>query len=427
MKNKQYKKALVPELRFPEFREAKEWQHEPFNKAFTRITTKNVENNQNVLTISAQQGLVSQLDYFNKSVAARDVTGYYLLHQGDFAYNKSYSQGYPMGAIKLLKIYDKGVVSTLYICFRAKKGYLPHFFEYYFDAGMLNSEIEHIAQEGGRNHGLLNVGVKDFFGKIYLLAPQPEEQQKIADCLSSVDDLITASTQKLEVLQAHKKGLMQQLFPAEGEAIPKLRFPEFQKYSAWTKYSLAEISTRIVKKVNDLILMPVSITAGHGFVSQIEKFGRDISGQQYKNYIVLNKGEFAYNKGNSKKYPQGCICQLKEFQQVAAPNAFICFRFKSGHLADFYQGYFDNNFHGKQLQKFITSGARSDGLLNISPDDFFKVALWAPRPEEQQKIADCLSSMDELIVAQTQKLEALKAHKKSLMQQLFPAVGEEEA
>ena len=206
--------------------------------------------------------------------------------------------------------------------------------------------------------------------------------------------------------------------------MPKLRFPEFRNSGEWAEYSLEEISSRITEKVGDRSLTPISITAGLGFVSQTEKFGRDIAGQQYKNYVALNKGEFAYNKGNSKKYPQGCIYKLKEYEKVAAPNAFICFRINEEHIPDFYQSYFDANYHGVQLQRFITSGARSDGLLNVSPDDFFSIKFLAPKKKEQQRIADCLSSVDELITAQTQKVDELKAHKKGLMQQLFPAEGE---
>jgi type I restriction enzyme S subunit len=208
-------------------------------------------------------------------------------------------------------------------------------------------------------------------------------------------------------------------------AVPKLRFPEFRDSGEWKEYRLNQISEHIDKRVCNLQLITVSITAGVGFVTQVEKFGRDISGEQYKNYIELNIGEFAYNKGYSKKYPQGCIYKLKEFKRVAVPNAFICFRLAKNFVADFFQGYFDNNYHGKQLQKFITSGARSDGLLNVNFNDFFKIILPIPfQKKEQQKIADCLSSIDALISEQSRKLEALKVHKKSLMQQLFPAEGE---
>jgi type I restriction enzyme S subunit len=153
--------------------------------------------------------------------------------------------------------------------------------------------------------------------------------------------------------------------------IPELRFSEFEKDGEWKNNTLGDVADRIVDKVGKQKLITVSISAGLGFVSQAEKFSRDISGKQYKNYIHLKKGEFAYNKGNSKKFPQGCVYKLKEFDEAATPNAFICFRFKNKVVPDFYQGYFDNNYHGKQLLKFITSGARMDGLLNISPFDFF--------------------------------------------------------
>lgn len=208
------------------------------------------------------------------------------------------------------------------------------------------------------------------------------------------------------------------------EIVPKLRFPEFGTSEGWKKYKLRELADRITKKVGDNKLVTLSISAGIGFVSQAEKFSRDISGKQYCNYIYLKKGEFSYNKGNSKTFPQGCIYELKEYEEAAVPNAFISFRFKENLVPSFYQGYFDSNFHGKQLIRFITSGVRSDGLLNISPTDFFSIVLPTPvKKEEQQKIADCLSSIDELIDAESRKLKALEKHKKGLMQKLFPAEG----
>lgn len=207
--------------------------------------------------------------------------------------------------------------------------------------------------------------------------------------------------------------------------VPELRFPEFRDAGEWEDHQLSDISDRVIEKVGEKTLVTVSITAGTGFVSQEEKFHRNIAGEQYKNYIVLNEGDYSYNKGNSKRYPQGCIYKLKEFEQAAVPNAFISFRFREGFIGDFYQGYFEQNSHGPQLARFITSGARSDGLLNISPIDFFSIRLPTPSAiAEQQKIADCLSSIDELITMEARKIDALKAHKKGLMQQLFPAEGE---
>ena len=200
----------TPRLRFPGFED--EWSENKMSDVFTRLKEKNVENNKNVLTISAQYGLISQLDFFKKSVSASDVTGYYLIHKGDFAYNKSSSQGKPVGAIKPLKLYDKGVVSTLYICFRCKDPNAIEFWEQYFDAGVFDKEIMTIAQEGARNHGLLNVPTNDFFG-LTVKMPKPAEQQKISECLSALDELIASESAKLDSLKDHKKGLMQQLFP----------------------------------------------------------------------------------------------------------------------------------------------------------------------------------------------------------------------
>ncbi|MEG3030235.1 MAG: restriction endonuclease subunit S [Oscillospiraceae bacterium] len=208
------------------------------------------------------------------------------------------------------------------------------------------------------------------------------------------------------------------------KVVPKYRFPEFQNSDSWERFTLAKLADRIEEKVGENVLTTLSISAGTGFVSQEEKFSRDISGNQYKNYIHLRKGDFSYNKGNSKTFPQGCIYELTEYEEAAVPNAFISFHFKDNYVSNFYEGYFENNFHGKQLIKFITSGARMDGLLNIKASEFFSIVLPTPKErEEQQKIADCLSSIDDLIFAEDKKLSALKDHKKGLMQKLFPAEG----
>ena len=213
-----YKKGMMQKLFSQEIRfkdengkDFPEWEEKKLGDVADRITNKNKIDNQNVLTISAQQGLVNQMSYFNHSVAAKDLTGYYLLEKGDFAYNKSYSKGYPMGAIKKLNIYDEGVVSTLYICFRAKKSERNNYLEKYFDSGKQNEFLQKIAQEGARNHGLLNMAVGDFFN-MPIPIPQPAEQQKIANYLTALDQKIELTDKKLNQAQTFKKGLLQQMF-----------------------------------------------------------------------------------------------------------------------------------------------------------------------------------------------------------------------
>ena len=208
------------------------------------------------------------------------------------------------------------------------------------------------------------------------------------------------------------------------ELVPKLRFPEFRGAGAWKPVNLEEASTPVTERVGERKLTPVSISAGIGFVPQAEKFGRDISGNQYQLYTLVKDGDFVFNKGNSLKFPQGCVYLLQGWGQVAAPNVFICFRLKDGYSNDFFQNCFEQNQHGRQLKRHITSGARSNGLLNISKETFFGVEIPTPAPAEQQKIAKCLSSVDEFIAAQARKVDALKTHKKGLMQQLFPREGE---
>lgn len=188
------------------------WRSVDFDSVFERVTRKNNTQNTNVLTISAEHGLISQRDYFSKSVASANLTGYTLLNQHDFAYNKSYSARYPMGAIKPLLAYEAGVVSSLYLCFRLREDVEANFdfFRHYFEAGLLNKELEGIAQEGARNHGLLNVSVTDFF-KLQLHIPSAPEQRRIAEVINVAKAVEARVEAKLQFLQQEKAVLMSQL------------------------------------------------------------------------------------------------------------------------------------------------------------------------------------------------------------------------
>lgn len=191
---------------------SEKWRYVGFDAIFERVTDKNITQNTNVLTISGEHGLISQRDYFNKSVASANLSGYTLLQRHDFAYNKSYSAGYPMGAIKPLLAYDAGVVSSLYLCFRLRSGVDADFdfFRHYFEAGLLNQEIEGIAQEGARNHGLLNVSVIDFFN-LQLHIPSAPEQRRIAEVINIARAEEEQLKAQLQALRQEKSALMSQL------------------------------------------------------------------------------------------------------------------------------------------------------------------------------------------------------------------------
>lgn len=186
----------------------------------------------------------------------------------------------------------------------------------------------------------------------------------------------------------------------------------------WEVKKLGEVveinNTRVLSEQ----LEPLSISAGIGFVNQTEKFGRDLAGKQYEKYIKIKKYDFAYNKGNSKKYPQGCIYLLKDREHAAIPNVFECFRIKN-YNCFYYEQLFISGFLNKQLYRLINAGVRNDGLLNLNSENFYSCYIPVPPLEEQKKIAEILSLWDKAI-EQTKELIAYKEkQKKGLMQALL--------
>lgn len=189
-----------------------EWREVKLRDIFDRVTRKNDKWNTNVVTISAQRGFVKQNDYFNKIVASEILDGYYLIRKWEFCYNKSYSNGYPWGAIKILKEEADAVVTTLYICFKLNDsiGFSLDFFEHFFESWAMDDWLTKIAHEWWRAHGLLNVTPSDFFG-LKITIPGIEEQVAIALILWKADEEISLLKSKLEKLKEQKNGLMQQL------------------------------------------------------------------------------------------------------------------------------------------------------------------------------------------------------------------------
>ena len=202
--------AKVPELRFAGF--ADDWEERKLSSISERVTRKNKNNESTLpLTISAQDGLVDQNDFFNKQVASRDVTGYFLVKNGEFAYNKSYSNGYPWGAIKRLDKYDMGVLSTLYIVFRPTE-INSQFLVSYYDTTRWYREVSKIAAEGARNHGLLNIAPTDFFNTLLVVPKLVDEQEKIGSFFKQLDNTIALHQRKLDLLKEQKKGFLQKMF-----------------------------------------------------------------------------------------------------------------------------------------------------------------------------------------------------------------------
>ena len=188
----------------------------------------------------------------------------------------------------------------------------------------------------------------------------------------------------------------------------------------WQTLSLDKLVSPLKQKAGSKKYPVLSITAGLGFVSQADKFGKEIAGAQYVHYTVLSNGDFAYNKGNSKTYPQGCIYRLDNYDQAAVPNVFNSFRFASAEAnIDFYKYLFEHGYLNRQLYRYINSGVRNDGLLNLYDDDFYSCEVPLPPLHEQRKIAEILGCCDEVIRLKKALIAEKKKQKKALMQKLL--------
>lgn len=212
MLSKMFPKAgqTVPEIRLDGFEG--EWVEKRLKDISKRVTRKNNDLvSERALTISAQFGLIDQEEFFQKKIASKDVSGYYLIKKGEFAYNKSYSTGYPLGAIKRLDKYENGVLSTLYILFKAvdiDSDYLAH----YYESDKWHQEVSMCAAEGARNHGLLNIAPADFFNTRLVMPKELDEQQAIGTYFSNLDNLINSHQEKISQLETLKKKLLQDMF-----------------------------------------------------------------------------------------------------------------------------------------------------------------------------------------------------------------------
>lgn len=264
-------------------------------------------------------------------------------------------------------------------------------------------------------------GVKMPRGEISMIqefpvpCPSASEQQKIADCLSSLDELITAETQKLDALKTHKKGMMQQLFPREGETVPRLRFPEFRRVRAWSTVSLGELfSNRIERGRSGLPIYSVTMTDGLVPRASLDRRIDDIA-ETGANKTV-RAGDLAYNM---MRMWQGALGVAPEDCMVSP--AYIVLEPQGVNPFFFYY-----LLKLPQSLRVLTSHSRglTEDRLRLYYDDFAKVALQCPSISEQERIADCLISVDQLVSAQAQLIERLKTHKKGLMQQLFPVLDE---
>lgn len=424
------KPALVPKLRFPEFRGAGDWKTETLGSV-AKISTEKVRDNTCIpMSITSGVGLVSQIEKFGRIIAGSSYVNYLLLKKNDFAYNKSATKEYPEGFIMLYPGDELAAVpNSIFTCFRIKgESPVPQYLNYLFLGNLHGKWLRNFIEVGARAHGSLSINEDDLLA---LPVPVPSgkasitEQRKITECLSSVDELMAAQVRKVDALKTHKKGLMQQLFPRDGETQPRLRFPEFRIAGEWESQTLADVA---------------HISSGTTPLrSNLEFFNGGtipwVKTTDLNNSFITQTEEYITNKARARINPTGAVlvAMYGGFNQIgrtgclsvpAATNQALSVLVLDQKRA--LPAYVLAWLNAKVEEwKRIASSSRKDP--NITGTDVAKFPIDLPSLDEQQRIASCLSSLDALITAETQKHEALKTHKKGLMQQLFPSVEAVEA
>ncbi len=418
MSNKQTKRGVTPKLRFPEFRASGEWKKTRLEDALSPIVRerkKPINPYTGLGVRSHGKGTFLK----NLELPEKNSMEYlYEVQSDDLIVNITFAWE---GAIAIVQKADSGaLVSHRFPTYTFKRNVaIPEFFQYIILDKLFVYELGVISPGGAGRNRVLN---RNDFLKLSVLLPDIAEQRKIAECLTSLDELIAAHSQKLDALKAHKKGLLQHLFPAEGETVPRLRFPEFQASGEWERKQLSELLFETKQRNNELEYGRqdvLSVSGEYGCVNQIEFLGRSYAGASLKNYHVVETGDIVYTKSPLKKNPFGIIKENKGKPGIVS-TLYAVYRVTDiGHPA-YLDHYFSRDYNlNSYLQPIVKKGAKND--MKVNNFAVLGGEILIPKIDEQRKIAACLSALDEQIAAQSQKIDALNAHKKGLLQQLFPS------
>ena len=413
---KEVRPALVPRLRFPEFRGAGEWTTQTLGSVANISTEKVGDNTCIPMSITSGVGLVSQMEKFGRIIAGSSYANYLLLKKNDFAYNKSATKEYPEGFIALYSGDDLAAVpNSIFTCFRIKgESPVSQYLNYLFLGNLHGKWLRNFIEVGARAHGSLSIDEDDLLA---LPVPVPagkasvHEQQKIAECLSSVDELMAAQARKVDALKTHKRGLMQQLFPREGETQPRLRFPEFQNAGEWEVRPLGRVAENLDNQ-------RVPITSSDRKAGAVPYYGASGIVDYVEDFI----------------FEEDLLCVSEDGANLVARTYPIAFPISGKTWVNNHAHVlrFENACTQKFVEVYLNSIKLDDFITGMAQPKLNKAMLdRIPIPHtnvpEQQRIASCLSSLDALITSETQKHEALKTHKQGLMQQLFPSPQEIES
>ena len=404
-----------PKIRFKGYTD--DWEQRKLRNLVDRVTRKNQDLVSELpLTISAQYGLIDQNEFFDKRVASKDVSGYYLIENGEFAYNRSTSTDAPWGAIKRLDRYENGVLSTLYIVFRIKENNPvdSDFLVSYYSTNLWHKGIHEIAAEGARNHGLLNIAPADFFETELRIPQDIEEQKKIGKYFEKLERLITLHQRKCEETKKLKKYMLQKMFPQNGQTVPEIRFAGFT--DAWEQRKFPEF----VSFFNGLTYTPDDVQKMGTLVlrSSNVKNGEIIDADNvYVNDKVATSenvqvGDIIVVVRNGSRALIGKHAQIKASMPNTVIGAFMN-GIRSEH-SSFVNALLDTSAFENEIAKNM--GATINQITGYM---FSKMEFMVPSEEEQQQIGQFFSNLDHLITLYQRELEKLKNIKKTLLEKMF--------
>ncbi len=385
--------CYVPNLRFLEFDD--QWKRVKLKNISQRVVRKNKNLETKLpLTISAQYGLIDQSEFFNKQIASKDLSGYYLLKNGEFAYNKSYSNDYPFGAIKRLDRYESGALSSLYICFQLNDNVNSDFISHYFETNKWHKEISDISGEGARNHGLLNMSVEDFFDTKHWL-PSITEQSNIAEFLTLINARIETQSKIIEDLIQLRKYIIDK---------------QFSQYSASTLGDFVEQTSYRNNGLSDNVL---SVSNKRGFIQQTEQFeDRIIASNDISNYKVVYKNDFAYNPA---RINVGSIARLNTFEIGIVSPMYVCFCCNNQISPEYLNYYFMSSKFKLEIHKRLEGSVRQclqyEGLCNVK--------IFVPNVQQQNTFVLKLNLISKKIELEKSILEKYKEQKKFLLSNMF--------
>ena len=398
-----------PKLRFPGFDEP--WRAEKLSDFAERVTRKNSNNETDLpLTISSKDGLVDQISYFNKTVASKDMSGYYLLRKGEYAYNKSYSVGYDFGSIKRLDRYPMGALSTLYICFALKK-HDTDFIKVYFDSLKWYKEIYMISAEGARNHGLLNVPTDEFFATKHYLPENTAEQRKIADFLIALDRRIDAQQSLVDNLKKYKRGLISEILNQ------KIRITHEDE--KWEEVSLSAVADGFEYGMN------AAATIFDGVHKYIRITDIDDDSHTYIDSAPVSpagvlEGKYRVRENDILFARTGASVGKSYLYQASDGDMYFAGFLIRSHVIDGVDsGYVFLNTLTEEYNRWVALESTRSGQPGINAEQYRRYRFKLPPLETQKQISAIAQKIDAQIKRESQCLRLLQKQKDGFLQQLF--------